>query len=89
MTDFEKALESVRNGELQAPSVHASGNNVDYFGYQLATHKFNLSIMAKGMTFRGIKFTQIKKYYGLKGRGAKDCLPQLEQILEDYTNGKI
>ena len=89
MTDFEKALESVRNGELQAPSVHASGNDVDYFGYQLATHKFNLSVMSRGMTFRGIKFTQIKKYYGLKGRGAKDCLPQLEKIIADYSAGLI
>jgi hypothetical protein len=40
--------------------------------------------MASGMTCRGIKFSDIKRYYGLKGRSAKDCLPQFEQILADY-----
>ena len=89
MTDFQKALELTRSGDLKTPSVSTGGGKVDYFGYQLATHKFNLSVMAKGMTFRGIKFTQIKKYYGLKGRSAKDCLPQLEQIIEDYKAGKL
>jgi hypothetical protein len=40
--------------------------------------------MAKGMTCRGIKFTDIKKYYGLKGRSAKDCLPQFLEIIAKY-----
>ena len=40
--------------------------------------------MAKGMTFKGIKFTDIKNYYGLTGRSAKDCLPQFEKIMADY-----
>ena len=57
---------------------------MDYFGYQLAVHKYNLGIMAMGMTCRGIKFTDIKKYYGLKGRSAKDCLPQFLEVFESY-----
>jgi len=66
------------------------GNNaIDYFTYQLSVHHFNLKIMAKGMTFKGITFTQIKKYYGLKGRGAKDCLTQFEQIMNDYKQGVL
>ena len=40
--------------------------------------------MGAGMKFRGITFTQIKKYYGLKGKSAKDCVPQLEQIFTEY-----
>ena len=84
MTQFEIAQEQVKQGTLQAPSVSTSNGSIDYFGYQLAVHKFNLSIMAKGMTCRGITFTQIKKYYGLKGRSAKDCLGQFEQIMADY-----
>jgi hypothetical protein len=40
--------------------------------------------MAKGMKFRNITFTQIKKYYGLKGRTAADCLPQFDQLMENY-----
>ena len=84
MTQFEIAQEQVKNGNLQTPNVSTANGNVDYFGYQLAVHKFNLSIMAKGMTCRGIKFSDIKRYYGLKGRTAKDCLPQFEQIMADY-----
>ncbi len=78
MTQFEQALASARQGNLQTPSVSMGNNAIDYFTYQLSVHHFNLKIMAKGMTFKGITFTQIKKYYGLKGRGAKDCLTQFE-----------
>ena len=84
MTPFEQAQEQVKTKTLQAPQVSAGGKEVDYFGYQLSVHKFNLSLMAKGMTFRGIKFTDIKKYYGLKGKSAKDCLPQFLEIMENY-----
>jgi len=84
MTQFEQAQEQVKQETLKTPTVSANGANVNYFGYQLSVHHFNLKLMAKGMTFRGIKFTDIKKYYGLKGKGAKDCLTQFEQILADY-----
>lgn len=84
MTPFEKAQEDVKNGNLNAPQASASGKQIDYFGYQLSVHKFNLSLMAKGMTFRGVKFSDIKKYYGLKGRSAKECLPQFLEIMENY-----
>lgn len=84
MTPFEQAQEQVKNKVLQTPSISTSGKKVDYFGYQLAVHHFNLKLMARNMKFSSITFTQIKKYYGLKGRGAADCLPQFEKIMEDY-----
>jgi len=84
MTQFEQAQEQVKQGTLNTPSVQANGKQVDYFVYQLAVHIYNLKIMGAGMTCRGIKFSQIKKYYGLKGRSAKDCVPQLEQIFTEY-----
>ena len=84
MTQFEIALAQAKEGNLQTPSVIYGGSQVDYFGYQLTTHHFNLKIMAGGMKFRGITFSQIKKYYGLKGRSAADCLPQMEQIIQKY-----
>ncbi|MFA5300892.1 MAG: hypothetical protein WC389_22095 [Lutibacter sp.] len=84
MTPFEEAQEKVSKGLLVTPSVVANGKPIDYFAFQIATHHFNLKLMAKGMTFRGIKFTDIKRYYGLKGRSAKDCLAQFEAIVEDY-----
>lgn len=83
-TNFELAQEQLAAGTLKAPSVSYGAKPIDYFGYQLATHHFNLKLMAKGMTFRGIKFTDIKKYYGLKGRSAKDCLAQFEAIQAEY-----
>lgn len=83
-TPFEIAQEQAANGTLQTPSVSAGGGQINYFGYQISVHHFNLKIMAAGMKCRGITFTQIKKYYGLKGKSAKDCLPQFEKIIEDF-----
>jgi hypothetical protein len=40
--------------------------------------------MAFGIKFREITFSQIKKYYGFRGRTAKDCLPQMEQLIANY-----
>ena len=85
MTQFEQAQADVKSGKIKAPSVSAGKGNVDYFGYQLSVHHFNMKLMAKGMTFRQIKFSDIKKYYGLKGRSAKDCLEQFETIKDNYT----
>lgn len=83
-TQFEQAVEQARLGNLQTPKVSSANGTIDYFGYQLAVHKFNLGIMSRGMTCRGIKFTDIKRYYGLKGRSAKECLPQFVEIVEAY-----
>jgi len=84
MTNFEKALQQVREGKIQTPNVSYGSKPIDYFGFQLSTHHFNLKLMARGMKFRGITFTDIKNYYGLKGRSAAECLPQFEKILADY-----
>lgn len=89
MTLFEIAQEKVKNKELTTPSVSIDSKPIDYFGYQLATHKFNLSLMANGLKFRGVKFTDIKNYYGLKGKSAKDCLPELEKIIVDYKSNLL
>jgi len=84
MTQFEQALQQVKAGQLKTPTVSTSTGNVDYFGYQLAVHHFNLKIMARGMTCRGVKLRDLKDYYGLKGRTAADVLPQFEMMLEGY-----
>lgn len=89
MTQFEQALQRVKEQQLQTPTVTAEGREIDYFGYQLSVHHFNLKLMAKGMTFRNIKFSDIKRYYGLKGRTASDCLPQFEAILNNYKSNLI
>lgn len=84
MTQFQQALIAASEGKLHTPTVSNSEGNIDYFSYQLAVHKYNLRIMALGMKCRGITFTQIKKYYGFKGRTAKDCVPQMEQLMDNY-----
>jgi len=89
MTQFEQAVEAANRGELQTPSVSVGNKKINYFGYQLATHHFNLKLMAKGMKFRGIKFTDLKNYYGLKGRSANDCLEQFEKIMADYKESLV
>ena len=85
MTPFQQAVLAASEGKLKTPSVSTSGGNINYFGYQLAVHKFNLSLMAKGIGSRGIKLKDLKQYYGLKGRTAADCLPQFIQIMDEYT----
>ena len=84
MTQFEQALQSVEMGTLKTPSVSTSNGNVDYFGYQLTVHHFNLKIMAKGMSCRGVKLKDLKEYYGLKGKSAADCLAEFETIVSNY-----
>lgn len=84
MTPFQQAVLAAAEGKLKTPTVSSSEGNINYFGYQLAVHKYNLRLMAIGMKCRGITFTQIKKYYGLKGRTAADCVPQLIHIMNEF-----
>lgn len=84
LTPFEQAKLDVAAGKRTVPSVSNGDGTIHFFGYQLAVHKMNLGMMAMGMKCNGITFTEIKKYYGLTGRTAKDCLPQLKQMVEDY-----
>ena len=84
MTQFEQALAAAKAGQLQTPSVSHGNKEVDYFGFQLAVHKHNLRILAAGMTMRGVKLKDLKQYYGLKGKTAKECLSQFEAIFDAY-----
>jgi hypothetical protein len=84
MTQFQQTMLAVENGTMQVPTVSTSEGTIPFAGYQLATHVYALKIMALGMKMRGVTFTQIKKYYGLSGKSAKECVPQLEQIQKAY-----
>jgi hypothetical protein len=89
MTQFQQTLLATENGTMQVPTVHTEGGTIPFAGYQLATHAYALKIMAAGMKMRGVTFSQIKKFYGLRGKSAKDCLPQLQQMQEMYrTNSQ-
>lgn len=80
MTPFQQALQQVEVGNLQTPSVSYGSKEINYFVYQLAVHHFNLKLMARGMSVRGLKLKDLKTYYGLKGRTATECLAQFEEI---------
>ena len=84
MTQFQQTMLATENGTMQVPTVSTSEGSIPFAGYQLATHIYALKIMALGMKMRGVTFTQIKKYYGLTGKSAKECVSQLEQILKTY-----
>jgi len=84
MTQFQQAQQAAKEGKLQVPTVSTSTGNINYFGYQISVHLYNLRIMSLGMKCRGITFTQIKKYYGLKGKSAKECAVELQALVEDF-----
>lgn len=84
MTKFETAVVQAEMGKLELPSVQYGSNPIDYFWYQLSVHHYNLKLMARGFKFRGIKLSDMKDYYGIKGRSAADCLPQFEQVIAKY-----
>lgn len=86
-TKFERAIDSARRGVV-TPMTYDGKRRVDYFEFQLMEHKRILTLMAGGLFQRGVKFTDIRSYYGLKGRSAKDCLPQLEAIHKAYKARK-
>ena len=85
-TPFEQALEQAKLGDLKTPKVSVGNKSVDYFTYQLAVHKFNLSIMSSGMLCRGIKLKDLKWYYGLTKKSAKECLVEFLVIFNTYQN---
>lgn len=87
-TPFEQAIQDALDGKLKLPNISGANGNIEYFKYQLAVHKFNLSLMANGMAFKEAKFKELKAYYGLKGRSAKDCLPQFIEIMNKYKNSQ-
>jgi hypothetical protein len=84
MTQFQEALAAAKAGQLQTPSVSYEGQQVSFFSYQLAVHKHSLRILAAGMKMKSVRLKDIKEYYGLKGKTAKDCLPQFEAIFTAY-----
>jgi hypothetical protein len=80
---------ATEEGSQRVPKVIYEGREIPFAGYQLATHIYALKIMALGMKMRGVTFSQIKKFYGLKGKTAKDCISQLQQMQEMYrTNSQ-
>ena len=84
MTPFETAQEQVKNGTLKTPNVSMGDKEIDYFGYQLASHNFYFGLMNKGIKNRQISFKTLKTYYGLKSRTIKDGYAEFTAIYDKY-----
>jgi len=85
-TPFWIAVASAFKGELRTPEVSYSGKKIDYFGYQLATSKYQLSLYSKGIKpTRHFKISDLKWYYGLKGNNEK-MLEQFEEVKTAYES---
>lgn len=75
MTPFEEVKKKIADGIVKPPLISMAGKQIDPVRYQLNVHKFYLGLMVRGITNKQVSFTDIKKFYGLKGRSAKDILP--------------
>jgi hypothetical protein len=83
MKTFEEVKNAINEGTIKAPNVMYGGNEIPYTSYQLAMAKFNLGILSSGMLMRGVKLKDLKSYFGLKGRSARDCY---EEFCIKYYN---
>ena len=84
MTQFEKAVTEFKAGNLQTPNVSYEGKQIDPFKFQLANHRFTFRMLMAGMKMKNIRLKDLKEYYGLKGKTAKDCFEQFEAIYLGY-----
>ena len=85
-TPFWMAVDKAFKGDLRTPEVSYAGKKIDYFGYQLATSKYQISLYSKGIKpTRHFKITDFKWYYGLKGNNEK-LLEQFEEVRTAYES---
>lgn len=86
-TPFWQQVIQRAEGNLQTPKVSTTDGDIDYFGYQLSVHKYQLALYCKGiMPHRGWRLKSLKEYYGLKGRDKAKLLEQFNDIFEMYKN---
>ena len=83
LTTFQTARQQVAEGKITPPTVGYGEQQIDYFGFQLASHKYWLSVLAIGIK-GNMSLKELKAYYGLKGKTAKDCLVEFKELQEKY-----
>lgn len=84
MRTFRETIVAIKDGSMKAPAVYYGGKQIDAIMYQLLVHRLALRVMANGMQYRGVKLKDIKEYYELKGRSAKDVLEHFENLFNNY-----
>jgi len=78
MTPFQQAVLGVQDGTIKTPSVNYGTKEINYFAYQISVHHYHLKLMAVGIMNKQVKLKDLKNYYGLKGKTAKDVLADFE-----------
>ena len=78
LTPFQQAVLQVQEGTLKAPSVNYGTKEINYFKYQISVHYYYLKLMAVGIGNKQVKLKDLKNYYGIKGKTAKDVLADFE-----------
>ena len=84
LTPFQQAVMQVQEGTLKAPSVNYGAKEINYFAYQISVHHYYLKLMAVGIGNKQVKLKDLKNYYGLKGKTAKDVLTDFEANIYNY-----
>ena len=81
---FNQLKSQVEAGTAKVPTVSVNGGEISFLAYQLSVHVYALGMMSLGMKYPGVTFKEIKEYYGLQGRSAKDCIDQLKTIRDNF-----
>lgn len=86
MTPFEQAHQDWIDGKIQVPKVYYGDGELNPFLYQIAVHKYHLKLMSAGIAPGGQpKLKQLKEYYGIKGRTAKDVYNSFIELIKSYN----
>jgi len=83
-TPFEKAVAAAIDGTLQAPVIIRGAAQLDPLRFQLAMHKGLLRLAALGIKMKAYRLSDIKVYYGYKGRSAAEVLKEHLSLMEDF-----
>ena len=89
MTKFEQTIAQIRRGEIKAPKVYTNDGEIDYMFYQINVHQLNLKLMASGLKVRNFRLKDIRDYYGIKGRTAKELTAALHRLQQTYLSTKL
>jgi hypothetical protein len=86
MTQFENDVQLNRDGKKPIPVVLYGQHELDYFMYVLLTHRFLLQLRTKGIKdkSKSTLLKDIRQYYGLQSRSAKNMLIELQDIISQY-----
>lgn len=89
MTKFESTIQQIESGTLQPPKVIMQHGEVNYIWYQINVHLYYLKIMASGLKVRNVRLKDIREYYGIKGRTAKELSDALFCLQQQYLSTQL